>query len=35
LRHEYGLDQPFLIQYFLWMQNVLVGNRDSDLRLDL
>jgi peptide/nickel transport system permease protein len=26
LRHEYGLDQPFLIQYFLWMQNVLVGN---------
>jgi peptide/nickel transport system permease protein len=26
LRHDYGLDQPFIIQYFRWMQNVLVGN---------
>ncbi len=26
LRHDYGLDQPFIIQYFRWMQNVLAGN---------
>jgi peptide/nickel transport system permease protein len=26
LRHEYGLDQPFLVQYFYWMQNLAVGN---------
>lgn len=26
LRHEYGLDQPFIVQYFYWMQNLAVGN---------
>ncbi|MBV8819751.1 MAG: ABC transporter permease, partial [Acidobacteriaceae bacterium] len=26
LRHEYGLDQPFIVQYFLWLQNLLSGN---------
>jgi len=26
LRHEYGLDQPFLVQYFYWLQNLAVGN---------
>jgi len=26
LRHEYGLDQPFLVQYLYWLQNLLTGN---------
>jgi len=26
LRHQYGLDQPFVIQYFLWMQNLFHGD---------
>lgn len=26
LRHEYGLDQPFLVQYVYWLQNLAVGN---------
>ena len=26
LRHQYGLDQPFLVQYFLWMQNLFHGD---------
>ena len=26
LRHEYGLDQPFFVQYLLWLQNILSGN---------
>ena len=26
LRHEYGLDQPFIVQYFYWMQNLAAGN---------
>jgi peptide/nickel transport system permease protein len=26
LRHEYGLDQPFIVQYFYWLQNLLHGN---------
>jgi len=26
LRHEYGLDQPFLVQYLYWLQNLLSGN---------
>lgn len=26
LRHEYGLDQPFIVQYFYWLQNLAVGN---------
>ncbi len=26
LRHEYGLDQPFVVQYLLWMQNLFHGN---------
>src|SRR6202789_2222908 len=26
LRHDYGLDQPFIIQYFHWMVNLLHGN---------
>ena len=23
---RYGLDQPFLVQYFLWIKNILTGN---------
>jgi peptide/nickel transport system permease protein len=26
LRHQYGLDQPFIIQYFYWLRDLLVGN---------
>jgi peptide/nickel transport system permease protein len=26
LRHSYGLDQPFLVQYFLWVQHLLHGD---------
>ncbi|MBV9251302.1 MAG: ABC transporter permease [Acetobacteraceae bacterium] len=26
LRHDYGLDQPFIIQYLRWLQNLLSGN---------
>jgi peptide/nickel transport system permease protein len=26
LRHQYGLDQPMLIQYLRWMENLLQGN---------
>jgi len=26
LRQRYGLDQPFLVQYFLWIRNILTGN---------
>ncbi|HEX4170983.1 MAG TPA: ABC transporter permease [Acetobacteraceae bacterium] len=26
LRHQYGLDQPFIVQYFYWLQNLLTGN---------
>jgi len=26
LRHQYGLDQPFVVQYFLWMQNLFHGD---------
>jgi peptide/nickel transport system permease protein len=26
LRHEYGLDQPVVVQYLKWMQNLLAGN---------
>ena len=26
LRHEYGLDQPVIVQYFYWLQNLAVGN---------
>ncbi len=26
LRHEYGLDQPVVVQYLRWMQNLLSGN---------
>ncbi len=26
LRHDYGLDQPFIIQYLRWLQNLLHGN---------
>jgi peptide/nickel transport system permease protein len=26
LRHQYGLDQPFVVQYALWMQNLLHGD---------
>jgi len=26
LRHQYGLDQPFMVQYLLWMQNLLTGD---------
>jgi peptide/nickel transport system permease protein len=26
LRHEYGLDQPFVVQYLVWMQNLMHGD---------
>jgi peptide/nickel transport system permease protein len=26
LRHEYGLDQPMIIQYLRWMENLMAGN---------
>ena len=26
LRHQYGLDQPFVVQYFLWMENLFHGD---------
>jgi len=26
LRHQYGLDQPFIVQYFYWLQDLLQGN---------
>src|SRR5436853_544175 len=26
LRHTYGLDQPFLVQYFLWVQHLFHGD---------
>ncbi len=26
LRHDYGLDQPFLVQYFDWLKNLLRGD---------
>jgi peptide/nickel transport system permease protein len=31
LRHEYGLDQPFLVQYFLWLDKLLHGNMGLSL----
>ena len=31
LRHDYGLDQPFIVQYFLWMQKLLHGNMGLSL----
>lgn len=26
LRHQYGLDQSFIVQYLYWLQNLLTGN---------
>jgi peptide/nickel transport system permease protein len=26
LRHQYGLDQPFIVQYFYWLHHLLTGN---------
>ncbi|MGZ7257879.1 ABC transporter permease, partial [Streptococcus pyogenes] len=26
LRQQNGLDQPFLVQYFIWLKNILSGN---------
>jgi peptide/nickel transport system permease protein len=31
LRHDYGLDQPFLIQYLHWLQNLLHANMGLSL----
>ncbi|KXT78160.1 ABC transporter permease [Streptococcus sp. DD13] len=31
MRHQYGLDQPFLVQYFLWLRNLLTGNFGNSL----
>jgi peptide/nickel transport system permease protein len=31
LRHDYGLDQPFLVQYAYWMQNLVHGNMGLSL----
>src|SRR5581483_2524236 len=26
LRHEYGLDQPFIVQFLYWLRDLLHGN---------
>src|SRR5205807_9329677 len=26
LRHQYGLDQPFVVQYFLWVEHLFHGD---------
>ena len=26
LRHDYGLDQSFIVQYLCWLQNLVSGN---------
>src|SRR5580693_4658236 len=26
LRHQYGLDQPFIVQYLYWLRDLLSGN---------
>jgi peptide/nickel transport system permease protein len=31
LRHDYGLDQPFIIQYWHWMVNLMHGNMGLSL----
>ena len=31
LRATYGLDQPFIVQYVLWMQNLFAGNMGLSL----
>jgi peptide/nickel transport system permease protein len=31
LRHDYGLDQPFIMQYFHWMMSLLQGNMGLSL----
>jgi peptide/nickel transport system permease protein len=31
MRHDYGLDQPFIIQYLRWLQNLAVGNMGLSL----
>ena len=31
MRRQYGLDQPFLVQYFLWLKNILSGNLGQSL----
>ena len=31
LRHDYGLDQPFIVQYLSWMRNLFAGNMGLSL----
>ena len=31
LRHDYGLDQPFIVQYYRWMANLFHGNMGLSL----
>lgn len=31
LRQQNGLDQPFLVQYFIWLKNILSGNLGNSL----
>ncbi len=31
MRHDYGLDQPFIIQYLRWLQNLASGNMGLSL----
>jgi peptide/nickel transport system permease protein len=31
MRHDYGLDQPFIIQYLHWLQNLATGNMGLSL----
>src|ERR1700729_3735591 len=31
MRHQYGLDQPFIVQYFRWLMNLLHGDMGLSL----
>jgi len=33
LRHKYGLDQPLLIQYFRWMEQILRGDLGDSIKM--
>lgn len=33
IRHKYGLDQPFIVQYGVWLKNVVKGDFGDSLRL--
>src|SRR5262245_47401602 len=31
MRHQMGLDQPIVTQYFIWLSNILVGDFGSSI----